>query len=304
MKTFWMTPEELEELADSVPKFPTFCAKYASHPSMIEFRKHKAISMIYTSNKLEDTLPKSASEHDTYQLLYGLVATGCKSDPGLAENNAGKTWCADGVTANGSASKDQMFHHVEAYRYLCETKVDGKFRYEQNLTVDVLLTAHALLMNKAVGPNGETISSGCFRTHSVHAGPYVYVQHEWIAPAVDKILAAYNLDRKTSSFISSNPSNAIKLAVDLFYDLITVHPFADGNGRFCRLMATFALFAAGTPFAISLASGHKRSRRHYMTSILKARGLNNDKKYLYTLFASSIQAGWCNFMTNVNYEEA
>jgi hypothetical protein len=40
---------------------------------MADFRKNKSIAMIYASNKFENTLPKSANENETYQILSNLL---------------------------------------------------------------------------------------------------------------------------------------------------------------------------------------------------------------------------------------
>jgi Fic family protein len=220
-----------------------------------------------------------------YNLLNGAENDECANLP----------WCADGETDHGRASKQQMYHHLQAYRYLCEVKFAGKYRYEQELTVEIILTAHALLMKNAVGENGEEILNGTFRSHLVHAGDYVYLSPGLIPQAIVNIVQQFNKDKKAGM-------NPIQLAANLFYELITVHPFADGNGRLCRLMATFSLFGAGIPFAVSLTSGHSRSSKHYIDCILRARRIGSDRKYLYTLFASSVESGWTNFLTNLKYE--
>jgi Fic family protein len=289
MKTYWMNDRDIEQLCDVVPRFSEYSDKYSSHEAMADFRKHKSIAIIYDSNKLEDTLPKSAKEHETYQILYSLLNDieneECVSLP----------WPADGQTNDGNASKQQMYHHLKAYQYLCERRSNGTSLYNQKLTVDVILTAHQLLMENTQCETREQILNGTFRSHPVHAGDYVYLSHESIPREVENIVQKFNRDKEAGV-------HPIKLAANLFYELITVHPFSDGNGRLCRLMATFALFATGTPFAVSITSGHTRSRRHYIDCILRARQIGSDRKYLYTLFASSVESGWANFIENLKPE--
>mmetsp|Transcript_12374 Transcript_12374/g.18770 ORF Transcript_12374/g.18770 Transcript_12374/m.18770 type:complete len:296 (+) Transcript_12374:82-969(+) len=288
-EAYWMTDGDYEHLRHILPKFSQYACEYKSHSRMKEFRWNKSIAMIYTSNKLEGTLPKSAQEHETYRILSELFA-GSEIDTHLTEN-----WKADGETSDGCVSKAQMIHHLNAYRYLCETQTDGKYLYERELSSEIILRAHQLLMQNATYENGERIPHG-YRTHSVHAGDYVYLSHEYIAPSVEKIVRAFNYDKKVGE------KNPIIIAANLFYDLITVHPFADGNGRLCRLLAAFALLSVGVPFPVSLTSGRSRSRRHYIDCILKARRMGSDRKYLYTLFATSVELGWSNFIGNLYFE--
>ncbi len=42
----------------------------------------------------------------------------------------------------------------------------------------------------------------------------------------------------------------VLLAAELHYNLVAVHPFADGNGRSARLMMNYALLRQGYPYAI------------------------------------------------------
>ena len=56
----------------------------------------------------------------------------------------------------------------------------------------------------------------------------------------------------------------------LFYDLISTHPFVDGNGRLCRLILAHCWYAFGMPFPLTLSSGHKKARSHYHNALYVA----------------------------------
>ena len=66
----WMTDEEFDELKVFVNS--TDFSQY-EHAHTLEFAKHKLIVLVYTSNKLEETIPKDCSEHETYALLKRLL---------------------------------------------------------------------------------------------------------------------------------------------------------------------------------------------------------------------------------------
>lgn len=290
IRVYWFTDGYFEHLCKTVTTFDSLGQKYSQHERMQEFRKNKSIAMIYLSNKLERTLPISATEHDMYRMLSELTA--CSE---VVDAN----WNADGGTADGRMSRAQLYNHFNAYNYLCEVKdnTTGKYRYESELTVNVVLMAHEHLMKNAVcEENSELISNGKFRQHNVCTNDYVYFSHEHIASAVETIVETFNRDKAAGN------KEPFVIAANLFYDLITVHPFADGNGRLCQLFATFALFATGTPFPVSLTSGRSRSRKHYLQCILKARTLRSNRRYLYTLFASSLESGWASFLGHIPLE--
>jgi Fic family protein len=275
-----MDDDDLNALEKFIRAFPQSLKVYMSHPHLSEFRLHKAISLIYSSNKLEDTIPVGVSQMDTYKLLEGLFIG--KMDYSDLQT---KPWDADGK--DGKRFPCQLFHHFAAYQYLCETETeDDKKLYQTPLTIDVILTAHKLLMDNAT-QRDISIVCGQFRDHAVSVDTYVYMRHEDLPQEVERIVQKFNAQ------IQSN-SDPIITAADLFYDLITAHPFQDGNGRLCRLMAAYAFFAAGVPIPVPITTGHKKSRNHYMKAILRARRFGGDRKMLYTLFASSLDLAWSN----------
>ncbi|TPX45542.1 hypothetical protein SeMB42_g03966 [Synchytrium endobioticum] len=71
---------------------------------------------------------------------------------------------------------------------------------------------------------------------------------------------------------NNSSKDEVVVAPTLFcYEILTLHPFENGNGRLARLLLTWALRQAGVPFPIPLSSGHRKSRSHYMRAILRAR---------------------------------
>lgn len=58
----------------------------------------------------------------------------------------------------------------------------------------------------------------------------------------------------------------VELAILVHYELVTIHPFADGNGRTARLLMNLILLQHGYPPAII----HKRQRARYISSLEKA----------------------------------
>mmetsp|Transcript_25159 Transcript_25159/g.22887 ORF Transcript_25159/g.22887 Transcript_25159/m.22887 type:complete len:251 (+) Transcript_25159:186-938(+) len=243
--------------------------------------------MIFTSNKLEATIPAGASEMETYELLEDLFSNEDINTNTSNENYKirTKSWDSDGN--NKESFRCQLYHHMVAYQYLCESDIDGIKLYNKPLTVDMILKTHKLLMENAVNCNGKPICNGEIRKHPVYADNYVYMHHEDVPAEVTRIVNDFNI-------AVQNKCDPIKIAADLFYDLITAHPFEDGNGRLCRLIAAYAFLATGTPFAVPISSGHRKSRNHYMKAILKARRINSDRKLLYTLFVNSLELAWSN----------
>jgi len=270
--------EEFESLKSFIRSFDITQNPYSGHPHLPEFRRHKAISLIYSSNKLESTIPIGMSQMDTYKILDNVF-----SAVDIDANLHGQLWNSDGKDANGF--RCQLYHNCIAYNYLCGENVS----YSAPLTVERILTAHKLLMENAVCGGGNLVLNGQFRNFSVCADTYVYMRHEDIPREVELIVEKFNSN-------IANKCHPVIIAADLFYDLITAHPFQDGNGRLCRLMAAYAFFAAGVPIPVPITTGHKKSRNHYMRAILRARKFGGDRKLLYTLFATSLELAWTNLV--------
>ena len=60
----------------------------------------------------------------------------------------------------------------------------------------------------------------------------------------------------------------ILAVTNLFVDLINIHPFEDGNGRFCRMILSHVLMLTGCSlFPVLLGSFNERGRRHYIQAV-------------------------------------
>ncbi|MXZ81056.1 MAG: MerR family transcriptional regulator [Gammaproteobacteria bacterium] len=68
----------------------------------------------------------------------------------------------------------------------------------------------------------------------------------------------------------------VELAAEAHYRLVTIHPFADGNGRTARLLMNMILLMAGYPAAII----RKRDRLAYIGSLEKAQLGGSQDDYL------------------------
>ena len=68
--------------------------------------------------------------------------------------------------------------------------------------------------------------------------------------------------------------------VDFHFDLVSIHPFADGNGRVSRLMMNYILIYHGQSPAII----NKEERNHYFRSLEESREIADNtpmRKFMY-----------------------
>lgn len=214
------------------------------------FQKRMALSTVLLSNKLEGTMPHGITESETYVILESFY------DEGIPIGQA-QPWDVDGKNDQKS-SRTQLLNHLAAHQFMSQPNI-----LKRDLEVADVLEAHRIMMENSTGMVGK---GGEFRSHNVFAIGHVYPEGD--ASTLERgcklILAEYNSSvRNGTCFIIS--------AAKLFYDMITLHPFADGNGRLCRLLVSYALMRGGFPFLVPMSSHHRKSRNHYMMSILEGR---------------------------------
>ena len=65
----WLLQEPHKTLAKVISQLGLPFLRAGAHPYAPIFYKRAAITMIFTSNKLERTLPLPSSAHDTYKIL-------------------------------------------------------------------------------------------------------------------------------------------------------------------------------------------------------------------------------------------
>ena len=117
----------------------------------------------------------------------------------------------------------------------------------------------------------ETIFYACIDHHCAHMTYY------------NKVLANKVPSVETFAYL-------FKCAARLLFDFVDTHPFGDGNGRMCRLLANYVLSLI-TPFPVVLYStGEGSGRQDYMNAIVECR--DHRDKGPGTLASMLIEGTW------------
>jgi Fic family protein len=252
------------------------------------FAKDMVLTTIFTTNKLEGTLSTSLSCSDTFRFL------GSVYDSKDQENASNIHWRSDGGKS-ANAARVQLACHMQALKYITSQEI-----LSRDLTVDDVLMVHKLMMANATEDDGTPLLSGVFRNVNVRASEHVYPpgDSDALRTACEIIVARFNSFFRNGECVGNTEKCFIEAASALFYDMITLHPFIDGNGRLCRLLVTYALRRVGFPFCIPLSSHHKKSRKHYMLAILECRSTGN-MEHLNTLILTSMNYVMRNYLDNL-----
>lgn len=290
----WLGEDPAETRAELMKMLEEFKNKYDDSPTANTFKKQCAVSHVYTSNKFERTLPAGVSEHQTYQILDALY----DSKDSYPQEQCRIRWHAKG-TRSGRSCCQQLTQHLMALRYLTTHCLNPT----RPLTVVHVLECHRILMNGALEDDGTEVLAGQLRQHNVQAGDgHVYPDYKVVERALERLIKEYNTK-------CQNGDDFILNAVWLFYEVITLHPFGNGNGRLCCLLLACGLQRGGFPFPIIFSSGHKKARQHYLQSIKRARILwqkddNVQLADLVTLTLTSMSYCLKNFFINARYSTA
>lgn len=159
--------------------------------------------------------------------------------------------------------------------------LDLKFAYEKALeyarnhtpiTTELLITLSALLM-KNTGKDYKTAigefssARGELRLLNVTAGfgGRSYMSYNKVPSKLEEFCRQLNADRKKTSGMSVD--ELYRLTFDAHYNLVTIHPWADGNGRMARLVMNMLQFE----FGLIPAKILKDDKEEYIKSLIASR---------------------------------
>jgi len=125
-------------------------------------------------------------------------------------------------------------------------------------------------------------------SEEVFAGDHQYTPGSSMMFAVDSLVRKY--------IEESDVLHPIDLAI---YELVTIHPFINGNGRIGRLFLTWCLMRDGFPFPISFSSGHSKCRQHYLEAIKTARRPLGTRGNLNVIVIESMNRTLDNYFENL-----
>ena len=265
---------------------------------MKEFKKTRCIHLVWVSDKFGGSLPEDISEIKTYRLLSDIYDSCVRDSADL---------CSD-VPSDGASTSHPVLSHAEKDR-----KSERQLRQhltallrllraaerKEPLSEELVKSVHLILMNDLVTGDGEIIHAGQYRRCSVSAGlTHTYPDYKSVPSTVERIVKEYEKKFNTPEH------NPLHLAAWLLFELLSIHPFEDGNGRLSRLFWCYSLLRDGLPFPLTPFPEHSKAYRKYLLCIERDReiSLRAECKHLTSLTLISVTTTWKNFVVNLRNE--
>jgi Fic family protein len=136
------------------------------------------------------------------------------------------------------------------------------------ITPEFIKKINALVM-KSTGSVYNTVlghvdaSKGEFRKGNVSAGASYFVNYDKVPGMVDELCKAIQKKQKESTSLLDK----LNLSFDAHFNLVTIHPFYDGNGRTSRLLMNYVQAHYDLPLAIV----YKEDKASYFEALQETR---------------------------------
>ena len=191
--------------------------------------------------------------------------------------------------------------------YTAMKKVYGEIlKGNESLTVEKICEVHGILMKGLIPEAGKIRST---EVYTIWEGSkYTYTPPYEVEDKFFEVVCRHRIYIKKLSSIEKNSQEEVdhvfKCAARLLFDFVDTHPFLDGNGRMCRLLASYVLNLI-TPFPVSLyrtnSYDQKRSgRTDYVNAIVQCR--DNREEGPRELAAMLVEGAWNGWKRFFSYD--
>ncbi len=214
-----------------------------------------ALNYLYTMDKELEGLVKTytglnLSQHLDYDKFnhYAIVHHSSSIEGSTLTEIETRILLDEGLTPNGKPLEHSLMtrDHFAALQFILLKAKDP-----QPLEVGFIQTLNGLIM-KSTGKLYQTVfgeidgSKGNFRKGNVSAGNSYFVNFDKVEGLTHILVQKVNEGIKSSgSWI-----DMLSLSFDAQFDLLTIHPFYDGNGRTARLLMNYIQLVNHLPLSI------------------------------------------------------
>lgn len=161
-----------------------------------------------------------------------------------------------GLTIGGKTLKEHLeaTGHAQAFDYVLELAKQKR----SQITLNDILNIHCLIFSQI-----DKLNAGTYRK--------ILVKISGLNLTLPEPLKVPELMDQFISWLHTSDDHPVIIASKAHLDLVTIHPFVDGNGRTSRLLMNLLLIQAGYPPAIILPE----ERINYIDCLKEAQENNN-----------------------------
>ena len=189
----------------------------------------------------------------------------------------------EGITPKGKPFEHSQMDidHYDAFKFIVQ-----EAQQKRKVTPEFIRAISAKVMHGTGQeynvPGGQFDSSrGEYRKLSVFTGETSYPNFQKVEGMVQSL--CNQLEKRIDEV--STVTEIYNLAFDFHFDLVSIHPFADGNGRVSRLLMNYILlYKKQTPAII-----HKEDRQEYIDALIKSREQKSTAALTDFLFTQQIK---------------
>lgn len=178
-----------------------------------------------------------------------------------------------------------VLDHYEAIKFVIQ-----EARKKTPITVDLIQKINSLSI-KNTGNIYDTVlgvvdaSKGEFRKGNVFAGDTYFPNYDKVEKLTKGLVDGINKIMEKDLSLEDK----INLSFDAHYNLVSIHPFYDGNGRTSRLLMNYLQSYYKLPLAIV----HKENKVAYIQSLIDT-GKNEDlkifRKFMYKEYSNLLKS--------------
>jgi Fic family protein len=171
----------------------------------------------------------------------------------------------ENITAKG---KPMAHHNMQLDHYNALLFVVDLASNKSHITPTLIREIAGKVMQHTGGIHNTIMGSydsskGDFRLQNVHAGETRFVDYTKVPGLIDEFCNQLNIKLKACL----DPKEALITSFDAHFNLVSIHPFSDGNGRVSRLMMNYVQHYNNIP----LCNVFKEDKADYYKALIDTR---------------------------------
>eukprot|EP00041_Stephanoeca_diplocostata_P015351 m.292612 g.292612 ORF g.292612 m.292612 type:complete len:327 (-) comp20005_c0_seq1:644-1624(-) len=254
----------------------------------------KAFQPIYLvqSEKHEGNVQRGVSEQSSYQIAKICLETG-------NEKKFMEPFEVDGENDRQASRQEKInaWQHQCYNHAKCLQDVLDWGEKKQDVTVDKLVALQKKLLEGAISYDGSNNTATTFATglrkkeENVHAGTFMFPCPNDMSLSLEKTL--------NTAMLLFQELHPIEWACLLLSEVVSLHPFRNGNGRIARLLFVYGLARHGISAPVIFGNSHKKSRQHYIRALKAFQGQRgqSSNKELHSMGIAALHSLLNNLIT-------